>query len=416
VKNRQSGFLILSMVLLLQCFPGRTQDRELEYYLTLGVANNPVLKDLSNRLKSNRYDSLITRATYLPQVNFNGYLMAAPVINGWGYSDVITNGQQLSGSLSVNQQFFNKKTREANYQAYSLESRNLDNSRILSSGELKKAITAQYLAAYSAVSEKNFQLEVLATLKEESRILQAWVNSGIYRQTDFLSFRVEIFSLERNVRDLDLQFRREFSNLNLICGVSDTVSYNLVLPSIEEMIKNSPENSPFFQSFRIDSLKIQNEKLLIDRSYKPAVYWFSDGGIVNNEPRYLYRNFGVSFGLSMTLPVFDGNQRKFKYGKIRVQEETRKNYQEFFRIQFNARLKQLMDELETIRTLALENEKQILLIKELVNQDRVLFNKGTVTITDYILAMKNLIEARQAGLLYQIRTQYLINEINFWKQ
>ncbi|MCX6284327.1 MAG: TolC family protein, partial [Bacteroidetes bacterium] len=164
------------------------------------------------------------------------------------------------------------------------------------------------------------------------------------------------------------------------------------------------------------SLKIQTEKILIDRKYKPTVNWFSDGGIINNEPVYLYQNFGISFGMSLSLPVYDGNQRKLNYSKLRTEEETRKNYQDFFRTQYGIQLKQLKDELDNVRTLARDNEKQIEVVKTLVAQERAELNSGTLTITDYILALKNLIDATHEAVQYQIRAQYILNEINFWKQ
>jgi outer membrane protein TolC len=410
---RNTLFILLLMLISLA---GNCQERTLEYYLTTGAANSPVLKDLSNQIQANQYDSLIARASYLPQVNFNAYLMYAPVVNGWGYSDVITNGQNLTGTLNVNQQIFNKKTREANFQKYGLETRNLDNTRKITVNELKKAITAQYLAAYSALLERKFQQQVLSALYDEEKILKIWVEKGTYRQTDYLSLKVEMMNLERNTRDLDLQYRKEFWNLNMICGISDTTLFDLSLPSMDESMKNIPENSPLFLRFLIDSLRLQNEKLMIDRKYKPSVSWFSDGGIVNNEPQYLYQNFGISFGLSMTLPVYDGNQRKLNYGKIRAQEETRKYYQDYFSFQYNSRLKQLQSELAKIRELGKENEKQIVLAGELVDQDKALLNIGSLSITDYILGLKNLIEAKHNGILYQIRAQFILNEINFWKQ
>ncbi|MCX6287625.1 MAG: TolC family protein [Bacteroidetes bacterium] len=410
--KRSFAFLLL---LLSSCY-SFGQDHSLEYYISQGVDNNPVLKDLTNQIRSNQYDSLITRATYLPQVNFNAHMMYAPVVNGWGYSDVITNGQQLSGTLNVNQQIFNKKSREVNYQKIWLENRTLDNSRSLSINELKKVITAQYLTAYSAIMESEFQQQILSTLKEEEKVLGMWVQKGTYRQTDYLSVRVEIIQLERNIRNLEFQYRKEFSNLNVICGISDTTIYKLSLPAIEEILKRSPENSVFFRKFVIDSLKIRTEQLLIDRKYKPTVNWFSDGGLINNEPAYIYQNFGVSFGMSLSLPVYDGNQRKLNYSKLRVEEETRKNYQDFFSTQYNMQLKQLKDELENLRFMARDNEKQIEVVKMLVAQERAELNSGSLTITDYILALKNLIDATHEGVIYQIRAQYILNEINFWKQ
>ena len=149
---------LFCLVFFLHC---RSQDCTLDNYLDKGVSNSPVLKDLSNQILANQYDSLIARATYLPQVNFNGYLMYAPTINGWGYSEVITNGQSLMGTFNVSQQVFNKKLREANFDKYGLESGSLINTRKISISELKKAITAQYLAAYAALEERDFQQEML---------------------------------------------------------------------------------------------------------------------------------------------------------------------------------------------------------------------------------------------------------------
>jgi len=394
---------LLNLLLGFATLQAGGQERGLEYYLGKGAANSPVLKDISNQIQANQYDSLIARASFLPQVNFNAYLMYAPVVNGWGYSEVITNGQNLSGTLNVNQQIFNKKTRDASYRKYGLATSSLDNTRKITVNELKKAITAQYLTVYSALLEKKFQLQVLSALNDEEKILKIWVEKGAYRQTDYLSLKVEMMNLERNTRELDIQYRKEFWNLNMICGISDTALYETGLSSIDESLKKLPENSPLFLRFVIDSLKIQNEKSLIDRKYKPSVSWFSDGGIINNEPQYLYRNFGISFGMSMTLPVYDGNQRKLNYGRIRVEEETRKYYQDFFSFQYNSTLKQLRDELERVRSLGQENEKQIALAGELVEQDKTLLNTASLGITDYILALKNLIEARHNGILYQVR-------------
>lgn len=415
MSSAVKGFALFLLLLVIS-LALYSQEHPLEFYILQGTANNPVLKDLSNRIRSNQYDSLIARASYLPQVNFNGMMMYAPVVNSWGYSDVITNGQQLIGTVNVNQQIFNGKTREANYNKMGLENRSLENARNLSTNELKKAITAQYLTAYSAQAESSFQGNILVTLKEMEKVLQIWVEKGIYRQTDFLSLKVEIMQLERNIRDLELQYRKEFSNLNQICGISDTALYKLELPVVNEPPGREQVNSPLFKRFVIDSLRIQAEKVLIDRRYKPNVAWFSDGGMVNNEPAYIYQNFGVSFGLSMTLPVYDGNQRKLNYGKLRVEEETRKNYLDFFKMQYSTQLKQLSDELARVKSLSGDNEKQVDLLKQLVEQEKILLNSGTLPITDYILALKNLIVAIHDRVQYQIRAQYILNEINFLKQ
>ncbi len=413
IRLRIAFTFFFSLLFHLQNF---SQECTLTSFLELGISNSPVLKDLSNQVQTNHFDSLITRAAFLPQVDFNGYLMYAPSVNGWGYSEVISNGQNLTGTLNVSQQLFNKKTKDLSLKKFGIGSGSLDNARQISLNDLKRAITAQYLAAFSSMEERNFQQDILSALKTEAVILKAWTEKGVYRQTDYLSFQVEIMNLERNIRDLDLTYRKESWNLNQICGMHDTTSCNLRLPELRDTLAPSVVNSIYFRKFMIDSLMIVNDRSLIDSRYKPVVKWFADGGIVNNEPRYLYQNFGISAGLSMTLPVFDGNQRKINYDRNRVSEDTRKNYQESFRLRYQSQISQLRTELEKTQALAKENEKQLSLVRELITADKAMLNEGSLPVTDYILALKSLFEAKHAGLQYQIRIQYVLNEINYWKQ
>ncbi|MDP4281982.1 MAG: TolC family protein [Bacteroidota bacterium] len=390
--------------------------QNLDYFLQKGLEKSPALKELSNQIRASRIDSIITRSEYLPQVNFNASMMYAPIIDGYGYSEPITNGQTLTGTLNVSQQIFNKKTRQNNLDKYGIENRSLVNTQSITRQELQKAITSIYLAAYSAWLDKDYQEKMLKTMTDEGKILQQWVEKGVYRQTDYLSFKIEISATERQIKNLDIEYRKELSNLKLLCGITDTASVTLTLPKLTEVKARPVESSPLYHRFVIDSLRIQNEKIGIEQKYKPAVNWFSDAGLVNNEPGYIYQNFGISFGLGLTLPVYDGQQKKLNFDKLKTSEETRKSYQDFFLAQYNIQIRQLQSELNDVRQLTLETENQIRMMEDLISQDKSLLNSGNLQITDYILAIKNLIETRHNYTLNLIREQYLINEINFWKQ
>ncbi|MEI7509513.1 MAG: hypothetical protein WCJ62_08615, partial [Flavobacterium sp.] len=104
-----------------------------------------------------------------------------------------------------------------------------------------KAITAQYLAAYAALEERKFQQEIRTNLANEATILKSWTEKGFYRQTDYLSLLVEISTLDRNIGDLDLQYRKEFWNLNLLCGMGDTLACDLKLPVIRDTLAQPVE-------------------------------------------------------------------------------------------------------------------------------------------------------------------------------
>ncbi len=393
-----------------------SQERTLDYYLQAGFSNSPVLKDLGNQVKQNSADSLIARAGFMPQVGLTGYMIYAPVINGYGYSEVITNGQNLTGIVNVSQPFFNKKTRDAEYEKYGIRNKALENEVKINRNNLEKEITGQYLDACAISLEIDFSKDLLATLNEEAEILRKLVESGIYKQTDYLSLRIEIASLQRQQKDLRVQFGKELSTLNILCGIRDTAAYRLVLPELKESITQPPDGSPFIQRFRLDSLRINNERTLIGRKYKPNFNWFSDAGLINNEPRYIYQNFGLSLGLSLTLPIYDGNQRKLNFTKLKSEEETRKNYEDYFRLQYDMQLIQLRDELQKTKQIIEDTEGQVGLCTSLISGDRALLNSGSIPITDYVIALKNLVEASQVQVHYQVRALQIINELNFWKR
>lgn len=400
--------------LLIYAITGFSQVRPLNFFILQGLSNSPLLADLANQAHANSLDSLIIKANQLPQVNFDALLLYAPVINEFGYSQAITNGGNFISVINVGQPLFNKKSVEARYTKLGLQNQALFNSARLTERELKKTITTQYLNSCAVYSDISFARVLLEKTKEEEALLKTMVQRGIYKQTEYLSFLVEMQSLELHLNDLQTQYLRELSTLNLLCGISDTTVCDLELPGITPAFFTVKSASPFFLRFTIDSLQIRNEQLLIDRNYVPKIEWYTDAGIVNNEPTVIYKNFGISLGLSFSVPVFDGNQRKLNYEKLKTTEQTRSRYRDFFKIQYNQQLLQLNSELKRTRDLIPRINEQIQVVLAIVNQDRELLNIGGISITDYVIALKSYQTIQGNFNQCRIRILQIQNEINYW--
>jgi outer membrane protein TolC len=405
--------IILSSIL---SFSAQGQEKDLGFFVQQGLANSPLLKDLSNQLRTNSYDSALARASFQPQVNFNASAMYAPVVNGYGYSEPITNGQQFLMQIGAGQAIFNSKARKSEYQKIGIESLGIASAGKISALDLKNAIIAQYLAVYGLYNESVIKGELITSSNEEERILKELVNKGLYKQNDYLSFLLELQTLTFDLTDLEIQYRKELSNLKLLCGMNDTIGYHLKAPELTPLPVSGYANSFFFQRFRIDSLKLENEKAIVGNHYKPQVNWFTDAGLVNNEPRYLYKNFGVSLGISLSLPVYDGNRRKLSYEKLKVSEQTRTFYRDFFMSQYEQQISQLNKELSLTMAQFPRLEQQRQMADELIRQDKLLMNTGNISVTDYMLALKNVILVRKNFNQYQVRMWQIINEINYWRE
>jgi hypothetical protein len=219
-----------------------------------------------------------------------------------------------------------------------------------------------------------------------------------------------------SLKDLQIEYHKEISSLNAICGLPDEFYDQLELPDIILNPALNRESSPFFKRYIVDSLKIQNEKLLIDRNYKPSVNWFSDAGLLNNLPRDISRNFGFSVGLSLTVPIYDGHQRTLNYDKLKLSENTRSNYAGYFKQQLNQQLTQLYNELKQTQEIIPQVVQQVSFAESVIKQDKYLLNSGNISITDYILALKNYISVKRNLNIYQVKILQIITEINYWNQ
>lgn len=408
-------FLALSFLIIHE-HSSSAQGNKLQYFISQGIIHSPVLKDLANQVGSNAFDSLLIKAGQKPQISFNGLLYYAPVINGIGYSDVITNISNITSVVYASQHIFNQKTIEAKYSKFGIQNQAIRISSKISENDLKKAITLQYLSACSVSNDISVNTELLASAKDEELILKQLVEKGLYKQVDYNSFMLEYKALDLLVKDLQIEYRKEISTLNILCGLPDEFYDHVEWPDIMLNPAINRESSPFFKRYVVDSLKIQNEKLLIDRNYKPSVNWFSDAGLLNNLPRDISRNFGFSVGLSLTVPIYDGQQRTLNYNKLKLAENTRTNYADFFKQQFNQQLKQLFDELRQTQEIIPQVEQQLSFAESVINQDKYLLNSGNISITDYILSLKNYISVKRNLNNYQVKILQIITEINYWNQ
>jgi outer membrane protein TolC len=182
---------------------------------------------------------------------------------------------------------------------------------------------------------------------------------------------------------------------------------------------NPPVNeaaSIFFTRFIIDSLRIQNEKLQVDRNYNPSLNWFADAGIVNNLPKDIVRNVGVSAGLSLSVPIYDGKQRKLNYDKLKIAENTRTNYADYFKKQYSRQLQQLYSELRETQEIIPQVTQQLDFAEMVIKQDRDLLNTGNISIIEYVTGLRNYISVRRNLNQYQVRILQIITEINYWNQ
>jgi outer membrane protein TolC len=392
------------------------QTNSLDRYLQIAKTNSPLLKDLQNQIASNQVDSLRLKAGLKPQVNLNSGGLYAPIVNGYGYSEAITNNHTLNGLMQVNQTIVGKNNIEAQVAAITLQTLSLSNATKISEQDLKKAITAQYITAYGDLLQYKFSREVVDLLTKEESILKQLTRNNVYRQSDYLTFLVTLKQQELQVTQSRSLYKNDFATLNYLAGIEDTTIIELDTPTIKPLIRPDVSTSIYFQQYKLDSLKLVNGKQLVDFSYKPKANIFADGGYNSDFMGQAYKNFGASVGFALTVPIYDGGQRKMQYKKLSLQEETRQNYKAFFSTQYRQQIAQLNQQITENENLLTQINEQIKYNRSLINVDMELLRTGDLKIADMILAINNYLTVKNLLNQTTVSKLQLINQLNYWNK
>jgi len=417
--------LVLWMLL---AFTGtaRCQSNTLDFYVGQALHNSPLLKDYQNQLLSGELDSAIVRAGYMPQVTGTSINTYAPVINGYGYDNAISNGGNFSTLVGVNKTLIGKKHLDAQYETIRLQSQGIRNTAKISEQDLKKNITAQYITTYGDQQQLQFNQEISALLRKEDSLLKDLTERNVYRQVDYLAFLVTVKQQALQMRQLEIQFQNDLNTLNWLCGIVDTSGLrpgttggtNAVLqdPDLSLASLPDPDRSAFFRQYHLDSLKLRNDRSLIDFSYRPKANIYADGGYSSTLAYQAYKNFGVSFGITVTLPIYDGHQRKMQYSKLDIAERTRAGYKDFFTSQYKQQISQLTQQLQATEALIAQINDQVRYSEALIDVNGKLLGTGDVKVADFILALSNYLNAKNLLTQNNITRLQIINQINYFNR
>ena len=406
--------LILIGIFFIQIL--NSQQQNLDYFLKIGLQNSPVLKDYNNRVKSALIDSMRIKAGTGIQVNASGVNSYAPVIRGWGYDEVKTDIAELSAVVQISKEITWSKNLLNKYEAVRLQNKSALLEGSLSARDLKRTIISQYILAFGDQQYYKLNSEVMDVLRKEEQIIKKLAENGFYRQTEYLSFVVNIRQQELVMEQFNLQFKTDYETLNYLCGIYDTTRFVLADPGLISTPPMGTRNTLFFRQFVIDSLKLVNSARQIDFDYQPKLSVFADGGYLSSLAVTPWKNFGISAGLSLTVPVYDGRQKQMQHNQVSISESTRSNYQDFFENQYRQQIVLLEHQLSSIDQITKKILEQQKYSRALIDANRALLNTGDISVSDYILSVNNYLNANNMLIENTIERFRIINDLNYWTE
>jgi hypothetical protein len=406
--------MVMLGVLFLHALDAQQQD--LAYFLKQGLQNSPLLKDYQNRLRSGQIDSLRLKAALGFQISAASVNSYAPVINGWGYDEVKTDIANVSALAGVTREIIGNNNLRNKYQALHLQNQSTFIEGSLSEKDLKKSIIQQYILAYGDQQQHLLNAEVLSVLRQEEQIVKKLTEEGVFKQTEYMSLLVSLRQQEIITSQSGIESKADLDILNAMCGIFDTACIKLADPGLAVSVPADLHKTLFYRQFETDSMKLLNADRQINYDYRPKLSVYADGGYFSSLSYLPEKNFGMSAGFSLTLPIYDGGQRKMQHDQIAISEETRKDYRNFFTSQYRQQIDMLTRQLAYHDPLITQCTEQLVYAQTLIDANRLLLRTGDISITDYLLSVKFYLNAKNLLIENMLKRYRIINEINYWSQ
>ncbi|WP_291101444.1 MULTISPECIES: TolC family protein [unclassified Flavobacterium] len=406
--------LKLIVILFLCCIKSYSQEKDLNYFLGKAQTNSPLITDIKNQIHSASLDSLLFRATRKPQVSGNLLANYAPIIDDFGYDTALSNHHTVSGMVGVNQRILGANQINSQAETFKLIKDALVLNKKIAVKDLNKSIIAQYISTSASGEQIVYNQEIEKLLKQETLILKKLTQNSVYKQTDYLTFSATVQQQELVLLQLKQQYQNDLALLNYLSGETDTVSVSLKKPEITlKSIQNS-DQIVFMKQFEIDSLKLQNQNKLIDNAYKPSLSLLGDAGYWSSFAYLPYKNIGFSLGLGLSIPIYDGHQRSLQHQKNETALATNLAYKSNFNRQYQQQLLMLNQKLRQQAEIGNQLQSQLVIAEALIEANKKLLPTGDAQITEFVIALGNLINIKNAISQNNINKLQIINEINYW--
>ncbi len=402
------------LLLALECFSITLfSQNTLGSYLQAAIQNSPVSIDNQNQVHSLALDSMLIRAGLKPQVSFTSNDYYAPVINGYGYDEIITNIANVNALLGVQYKIVGNNQLQNQYSGLNIQKQLLELNTKLSQRDLKQTVSAQYITVYGEQQLLSNTESVIQVLGNEDAILKSMAEKGVYRQTDYLSFLVSLKQQQLAYARQQMEMKSDLYLLNYICGITDTSLVTLPDPEVFLLSNRPAEQTYPFRLFVLDSMALQNSMDRIRYDYVPKLSLYGDAGYNSSFLYHAERNFGASFGLNLVVPIYDGHQRDLQMEKLKYMEDTRLHQADYFKRQFNTKQLQLLQQISATENLTKEAGDQLKLSSTLLTANRQLLQTGEAKMADYILSLTNYVSSQATVQQLHTNRMQLINQFNY---
>ena len=425
--KKKCFFLWLVFVLLTAPFQLLQGQTRLSEYIDSARVNSPQIIRLQKQIQVLELGKKNIRALYEapkgyissdinlpPYFNNNGGLFTTnPSPNAIGYDIGITNGGLYSALMNVDIPVFARKSTQ---NALFWQGQKIDRLKILLKNlyfNLNRQVTGLYFTTLGIQLSYLTQQESVRLLSGEVKVMEQLTRKGLYRLVDYELLKTTLSGDSIKLQNLANAYRLQLMRLKNVCGISDPT---LRLLNMEKIKMTTPVRvtSSFVAPYVNDSLYAIAQNRMFNNRYLPKVMFYSNAGLNAVSLNGLEKKFGLSAGIRLSYTLFDGKQKEINKEqsliKIGQAQSLKRIKSKNIRIQRTSLLKSIAEAKANLQ----KQEKLKHNYKNLIALYKVEVQKGQVTVTGFLMALRNYNNLKLSYGLQEIKLYKLINEYNYW--
>jgi outer membrane protein TolC len=398
----------------------------LEYYSAKAVENSPALKESQSLQAVNQLQQKLNRAEnsafhaslsgnylFTPYFNNSGHLVTTdPSPQAVGYDINMFDGGLYSAQLNLERNILNGGLMRALDHQIQLQDKNLLYSLELEKHTLQKQVADQYLNTLQFLLTTRLSKEVAENLQKQLDLTSDLVSKGYAKVQDYLLLKIELKNQEIALNDALQQYRSSLLQLNALCGIQDTtvIEIDSVALDMDALLPQSR----FVEKYLLDSLTTANQQKLFETKYLPQVNLFFNTGLNAVELQNIQRKFGMSAGLALSLPLFDGRQKHLTRQQNLILLNTIGEYRQFSQQNLAMQRSDMAARAEALRKTIAALAEQVNDYQELIRLSENQLRQGNLSMLDHLILLRNFADIRRDKIDAEIKYQLEINNYNYW--
>ena len=398
----------------------------LDYFKAKALDNSPQIKNYNSLFLINKLQKKLDEAQnsafqvyvtgdylFAPYFNNNGHLVSTnPDPKAVGYDVGITNGGLYSALINIDKNIFNGPLLDALNNQRNIQGKSYKNQLNTEKHNLEKTVTDQYLNTLQNLELYKLSKEIERNLENQLKLTGNLVQKGSAKVQDYLLLKVETRSQLIILNQTWQNYKNGLFQLYSICGIRDTQT--VIIDSADLTLTMPPDSSRFLFQYYLDSLNTAAQQNVFETRYLPQIKLFFNTGLNAVEIDNLQRRFGLSAGISLSVPILDGGQKDITRQQSMIAEKITSDFIDYAskniftqRRDSESRIKALKKNLE-------DYISQVEDYKKLLNISLEQLEKGNLSMIEYLTELRNYIDIQKNYISTEINYQLEISNYNYW--